>query len=130
MKIILFDGLCNLCNGSVKFIIKRDKLESFKFASLQSSVGKSLLKQYGINQERIDSIVYIKDERFLLRSDAVLNILKDLGSIWKTCYIFIVVPKFIRDFVYNAIAKSRYRIFGKRDSCLILMEDQRHRFLL
>lgn len=130
MKIILFDGLCNLCNGSVQFIIKRDRLEVFKFASLQSEIGQTLLKQYGIQNDKIDSIVYINDVRFFLRSSAVLNILKDLGGIWRLWYGFIIIPKFIRDFVYNTISKSRYKVFGKRDYCIIVMENQRHRFLL
>lgn len=129
VKIILFDGLCNLCNGSVQFLIKRDRLEVFKFASLQSEIGQNLLKQYGIQNDKIDSIVYIKDVRFFLSSSAVLNILKDLGGIWRLWYGFIIFPKFIRDFVYNAISKSRYKVFGKRDDCIIVMENQRHRFL-
>lgn len=129
MKIILFDGLCNLCNGSVRVIIKRDRLGVFKFASLQSEIGQTLLKQYGIQNDKTDTIVYINDVRFFLRSSAVLNILKDLGGIWKLWYGFIIIPKFIRDFVYNAISKSRYKVFGKRDDCVIIMENQRHRFL-
>ena len=129
VKIILFDGLCNLCNGSVNFIIKRDRMGAFKFASLQSEAGLSLLKQYGVTAEKIDSIVFIKEDRFFLRSSAVLNILKDLGGRWRFLYIFIIIPKFIRDFIYNVIAKSRYRVFGKRESCTIPSEANRNRFL-
>lgn len=129
MKIILFDGLCNLCSYSVRFLIKRDKREQFKFASIQSEVGRALLKQFNIQSDNA-SVVYIKDNRCLVRSTAVLNILKDLGSIWKTLYVFILVPRFFRDFIYNAIAKSRYKIFGKRKDCVITMENQQHRFLL
>ena len=129
VKIILFDGLCNLCNGSVNFIIKRDRLGAFKFASLQSEAGLSLLKQYGVTAEKIDSIVFIKEDRFFLRSSAVLNILKDLGGRWRFLYIFIIIPKFIRDFIYNVIAKSRYSVFGKREICTIPSEANRNRFL-
>lgn len=129
MKIILFDGLCNLCNGSVQFIIKRDRLEVFKFASLQSEIGQSLLKQYGIQNDKIDSIVYIKDDKCLICSSAVLNILKDLGGIWRLWYGFIIIPKCIRDSAYNAIAKSRYKVFGKRESCMIPSERTTNRFL-
>ncbi len=129
MKIILFDGLCNLCNGSVNFIIKRNKLGIFKFASLQSEIGQSLLKQLCIANETIDSIVYINDDRYFLRSAAVLNVLKDLGGKWKLLYIFIITPKFLRDLIYNAIAKSRYKVFGKRESCMVPSENIRNRFL-
>jgi len=129
VKIILFDGLCNLCNGSVRFIIKRDRLGVFKFASLQSEVGQSLLKQFCFHNKDTDSIVYIKDDKCLIRSSAVLNILKDLGGIWRLWYMFIIIPKFLRDFVYNAVAKSRYKIFGKRESCMIPSESTRSRFL-
>ncbi|RPH28434.1 MAG: thiol-disulfide oxidoreductase DCC family protein [Bacteroidales bacterium] len=129
VKIILFDGMCNLCNFSIRFIIKRDKRKLFKFASIQSEVGQSLLKQFNIQTENADSVVYIKDDRCFARSAAVLNILKDLGSVWKTFYVFIVIPKFLRDFIYNVIAKIRYRVFGKREKCMIPTDDIRNRFL-
>jgi len=118
MNIVLFDGLCNFCNSAVWFIIKRDRQERFKFAAIQSDVGQSYLKQYNIQSKRIDSIVYIKDNRCVIRSTAVLNILKDLGGLWTLSYVFIFVPRFFRDFVYNTVAKSRFMIFGKKDSCL------------
>jgi predicted DCC family thiol-disulfide oxidoreductase YuxK len=128
-KIILFDGVCNLCNWSVQFIIKRDKKAAFKFASIQSKVGQLLLKQKNINSQECDSIVYIKDERYFLRSSAVLEILKDIGGKWKLFYGFIAIPRFIRDSIYNLIAKSRYKLFGKRSECAVPSEALKNRFL-
>ena len=130
MKIILFDGLCNLCNGSVQFIIKRDKLGVFKFVSLQSEIGQTLLRQFCFSNKETDSIVYIKEDKCFIQSSAVLNILKDLGGIWRLWFMFMVIPKFLRDFIYIVIAKTRYRIFGKRKDCLFLLENHSDRFLV
>jgi predicted DCC family thiol-disulfide oxidoreductase YuxK len=127
--IILFDGVCNLCNGAVQFVIKRDKEAKFKFASLQSPAGQALLRQYNLPVDHFYSFVYIRKDQILQRSSAALYVLRDLGSIWKFMYGFIVVPKFIRDFVYNSIARYRYKLFGKRDSCMIPTLDLKKRFL-
>lgn len=127
--IILFDGVCNLCNSSVQFVIKRDKKSIFKFASLQSESGQALLKKFDLPADDFNSFVYIKGEQCYLRSTAVLKVAKELGGGWILLYGFIIVPKFIRDFFYNMIAKSRYRIFGKQDSCMIPTPELRSRFL-
>jgi predicted DCC family thiol-disulfide oxidoreductase YuxK len=117
--IILFDGICNLCNWSVEFVIKRDSKRKFKFFSLQSEAGKSLLNNFDRNSSGLDTIIYLKDDKRYIKSTAILHILKDIGGIWKLFYLGIIVPKFIRDFFYNLIAKYRYNIFGKRESCTI-----------
>ncbi len=127
--IILFDGVCNLCNGLVRFIIKRDKIGRFKFASLQSDFGRQWLQQIGKTNNEFDSVVLVKEKKYYLKSTGVLKILKDLGGVWKVFYIFMIVPRPIRDFVYDMIAKSRYRIFGKRDTCMIPTPDLKERFL-
>lgn len=129
MKIILFDGFCNLCCFSVQFIIKRDSESQFKFAPIQSIIGQELLSQYNISSLKVDSIIYLKDDRYFLRSSAVLNILKDLGGGWRLFYLLIVIPKFIRYFVYSVIARTRYKIFGKRDKCMVPDEKIKNRFL-
>jgi predicted DCC family thiol-disulfide oxidoreductase YuxK len=117
-NILLFDGFCNLCSRLVNFIIKRDKKAKFLFLSLQSASGQSLLKKFGLPTDDFDSVVYIRSDKYFLKSSAILYILKELGGIWKLFYIFIIIPNFIRDFIYKIIAKTRYKIFGRQDSCI------------
>jgi predicted DCC family thiol-disulfide oxidoreductase YuxK len=117
-SILLFDGFCNLCDSLVGFVIKHDRSKKIMFSSLQSDTGKSLLERSGLPMDYIKSVVYIKGSKYYTRSSAVLNILKDLGGGWSLFYGFIIVPVFIRDFLYNVIARIRYRIFGKKVSCL------------
>lgn len=128
-RILLFDGVCNLCNGIVQFTIKRDPHAKFKFASLQSESGQILLQQFGLPTNDFNSFVYIKGDNYFLKSSAGLHVLKDLGGPWKLLYAFIVVPKPIRDFVYNIIAKMRYKVFGKQETCMIPTSDLKQRFL-
>ena len=127
--ILLFDGVCNLCNGLVRFIIKRDPIGKFKFASLQSESGKRYLRKLGIAENEFESLVLIKGDKFYLKSTGALKILKDLGGFWSVFYILVWVPKSIRDFVYDGIAKSRYRLFGKRDTCMVPTPEMSSRFL-
>ncbi|MBN1649992.1 MAG: thiol-disulfide oxidoreductase DCC family protein [Bacteroidales bacterium] len=129
VRILLFDGVCNLCNGSVHFILKRDKQEKFKFAALQSESGQILLKKYNLSNIQFDSLVYILDENYYLKSDAVLRIFRTLGGFWKLMWIFHYLPRCFRDFIYDLIAKSRYRVFGKREECMIPTPSLKKRFL-
>ena len=117
-NILLFDGYCNLCSRLVNFIIKRDKKAKFLFVSLQSANGQSLLKKFGLPTDDFDSVVYIRSDKYFLKSSAILYILKELGGIWKLFYILIIIPNFIRDSIYKIIAKTRYKIFGRQDSCI------------
>lgn len=127
--IILFDGICNLCNNSVQFVIKHDKGNNFMFATLQSTTGQSLLLQYNLPQEGFNSFVLIKDEKVYLKSTAALNVAKNLNGPVKLLYGFIIVPAFIRNSVYNFIAKNRYKWFGKKESCMIPTPALQSRFL-
>ena len=127
--ILLFDGVCNLCNSVVKFTIKRDHKKKFKFAALQSDKGIALLKQFGLAADDFDSFVLIKGDKYYLRSSAGIMVLRELGGIWKLANIFIYLPESIRDSVYNLIAKSRYGIFGKQDTCMMPKEEIKNRFL-
>lgn len=127
-KILLFDGVCNLCSNLVLFIIKKDPKSQFKFTALQSEMGKLLLKKYILESNNLNTVVYIKGENYFLKSTAILNIVKDLGGYWKLFYVFILIPKFLRDFIYDLIAKSRYRIFGKKESCMIPSPEINQRF--
>ncbi|PKR83404.1 thiol-disulfide oxidoreductase DCC family protein [Heyndrickxia camelliae] len=126
--IILFDGICNFCNQSVQFVIKRDPSHIFHFASLQSDIGRNLLNEYGIN-ENVNSVVYITNGKAYVKSDAGLQIARRLNGFWKLLYIFYLVPTPIRDLVYDYIAKNRYKWFGKSDSCMIPSPEIKKRFL-
>jgi predicted DCC family thiol-disulfide oxidoreductase YuxK len=128
-QIILFDGHCNLCNGSVQFIIKRDSRRKFRFASLQSSFGKNQLHKFGLSANTLYSIVLIKNATYLQKSNAALEIARDLEGLWPVFYVFKIVPLFLRDWVYDIIAKNRYSWFGKKDSCMIPTQDLKSRFL-
>jgi predicted DCC family thiol-disulfide oxidoreductase YuxK len=127
-KIILFDGICNFCNGSVQFNIKRDPQAHFRFASLQSEVGKEMLTKYRIPED-INSFIFIDGERYYTKSSAALTVCKHLKGFWKLLYVFLLVPRPIRDIFYHLIAENRYKWFGKRESCMIPSEDIRKRFL-
>lgn len=127
--IILFDGVCNLCNGSVQFVLKRDRGGYFKYASLQSESGQELLKKYGLPTDDYNSFVLVEGERVYTQSTAALRVARKLDGAWKILYGFILLPAFIRDAVYGLIARNRYRIFGKRESCMLPQPEWKSRFL-
>ncbi|TMI81069.1 MAG: thiol-disulfide oxidoreductase DCC family protein [Bacteroidetes bacterium] len=127
--IILFDGVCNFCNGMVNFIIRQDKKNVFLFAALQSESGKKLLEQYHINWQRSDSFVVIENDKAYMKSNAALKLYAKLPWYWKWTQIFWIVPKFIRDWVYNVIARNRYKWFGKEDECMVPSVGVKERFL-
>lgn len=128
--ILLFDGVCNLCNASVQFILRRDKSKKFLFASLQSDVASKLLPTASKYTRELQSIVLFKDGKILDKSTAALHIAKDLSGAWPILYyLFICWPKSIRDAIYSFIAKRRYKWFGKQDSCSIPDESNQDRFL-
>lgn len=128
-KYILFDGVCNFCNASINFIIKRDKKGTFLFTPLQSDLGQKLMKQYDINPDKQDSIILIDSKKAYFKSDAALRISKELQGGWKYLRFFLVLPGFIRDFVYDIIARNRYKIFGKKEACMIPTPEERARFV-
>lgn len=127
--IVLFDGVCNFCNGSVNFVIERDAENYFKFAPLQSETGQQLLEKFGIDKTETDSVILIENERAFTHSTAALKIAGRLPGIWSWLYAFIVVPKPVRDFFYKLFAKNRYRLFGKQDACMMPTPEIRERFL-
>ena len=127
--IILFDGVCNFCNGSVNFIIERDKKSYFKFAPLQSEIGQKLLDEYKIDKTQTDSVVLIENGEAFVRTTAALRIARKLSGAWKLFYAFIIVPSFIRDVFYKLFAKYRYKMFGKTEACMMPTPELRARFL-
>lgn len=126
--IVLFDGVCNLCNGSVQFIIRRDAAGFFQFASLQGGAGQALMAKYRLEGE-MSSIVLIENDRVYLKSDAVLRICRHLKGGWRLLVIFRIVPRPLRNLVYDFIARNRYRWFGKQDTCMLPTPDIKNRFL-
>lgn len=127
--VILFDGVCNLCNGAVQFIIKRDKKKQFLFASLQSKAGTELLKTHELPLNDFNSFILVEGEKVYTRSTAALRVAKKLRGGWKLLYSLMIVPRFLRNFVYNIIAKNRYKWFGKRNECMVPTAELKERFL-
>lgn len=125
-KIILFDGVCNMCIWSIQFIIKRDASDVFRFASLQSEEGENLIKKHNLN---IDSIVLLQDGVVKRKSTAVLSILSHLHTIWRCLIIFYLIPYPIRDIIYDLIARGRYFLFGKRMKCMVPDDDINSKFI-
>ncbi|MES1198033.1 MAG: thiol-disulfide oxidoreductase DCC family protein [Chitinophagaceae bacterium] len=126
--VILFDGVCNLCNSSVQFILKRDKDQKFLFASLQSAYGQKLLQKFNLPADNFNSFILYQDEKIFSKSAGALKMFSQLKG-WKWVKIFWVFPKFIRDAVYNVVAKNRYRWFGKKEACWVPTPDLKARFL-
>ena len=127
MKVVIFDGVCNLCNTSVAFILRHDSRAVFHFASLQSTFAREILEKKGLLH--VDSIVYVDDETVYTYSDAVLQIAKELDGFYRYLYLLRFIPKVVRDFFYKLTARYRYRIFGKRESCMVPTDALRGRFL-
>ena len=128
-KIILFDGVCNLCSKSVQFILKRDKKNQFLFGSLQGNYGQEMLKKYQLPANEFNSFMLIEGDKLYTRSSGALLMLKHLGGWWGLLYVFIIVPKFIRDGIYNWISKNRYKWYGKMNECWLPKPEWKARFL-
>lgn len=127
--ILLFDGYCNLCNGCVKFVLKHEKNDLISFASLQSETGEKLLKQYNIDPNVTDSLVLIENGTASIKSSAALKLTKYMKGLYPLCMGFMIIPPFIRNWVYDFIAKHRYKWFGKSDTCMIPDKNIANRFL-
>jgi len=127
--IILFDGVCNFCNAGINFIINQDRKKVFRFAALQSEAGQKLLQQYNLPKEDFDSFVLIDEDSAYQSSTAGLRLYNKLSWYWKWTQVFWIVPKFIRDGVYNIIAKNRYKWFGKKESCMVPNQEIKDRFI-
>jgi predicted DCC family thiol-disulfide oxidoreductase YuxK len=127
--ILLFDGVCNLCNGLVTFILRNDPRHRFRFASLQSPAGQALLARHGLPTADLDTVVLIEGSRAFIRSTAVLRTARRMGYLWPLAFVFILIPRPLRDLVYKLIGKNRYRMFGRREACMLPTPDIRARFL-
>ncbi|MGG0414224.1 thiol-disulfide oxidoreductase DCC family protein [Peribacillus simplex] len=127
--IIMFDGICNLCNHWIHFVINRDPNGTFKFLSLQSELARSIIASHNLNNKQLDSIILINKEQIFTESTAILHILIKLTGPIKTLILLWIIPKLIRDKGYRFIAKNRYRWFGKKSSCMIPTQDIKNRFI-
>ncbi len=132
--IVLYDGVCGLCNHLVQFLLKRDNRDIFRYASLQSEFARNLLKRHGADPHDLDTVYLVKNygqpgESLLERSDGVLYMLDQLGGVWQLAVIGRVFPKKLRDAIYNMVARNRYRLFGKHESCMLPEPKHRARFL-
>lgn len=127
--IILFDGVCNLCNNAVDFIIKRDKKNRFKFSSLQDNSVRKLLNDSNLLEGYLDSIILIRGDEIFFKSRAALEISKKLSGIWPLLYTLILIPAFVRDPIYDWIARNRYKWFGKKSTCRIPSDEEKSRFI-
>lgn len=128
-QIILFDGMCHLCSGWVYFVSRRDPKGTFKFTPIQSEHGREILARLGLPEEGVEMMVYVEGERWYTKSSAFLRIVKGLRFPWPLLSVGIVIPRVIRDGVYDQIAAVRYRIFGKRAQCMVPDEELQSRFL-
>jgi len=127
--VIIFDGVCNLCNGLVKFIIKRDKKKRFRFAALQSDYVKTIENNYELSLADLNTVILIKNGKIYTKSSAVLLIAIGLGFPYSLAICFFIIPPFIRNYVYGFVAKNRYRWFGKLDTCIFPSGDLKGRFI-
>jgi predicted DCC family thiol-disulfide oxidoreductase YuxK len=128
-KILLFDGVCNLCNGSVLFVIKRDKKKQIRYAAIQSEQGKMLMEKYGIEEAYLGSLIFIDEGKVYLRSTGALRLCKYLNGLWPMLYLLVIIPPFIRNFFYNTISKYRYKLFGKYETCMVPTNELKSLFL-
>ena len=129
-KIILFDGVCNLCNSSVQFIIKHDKKDAFRFVALQSELGIEICNYIGVDQTKIESIIfYNPGVAYYYKSSAVIEIADDLGGFYSLLSIFKILPEKLRNYIYDYIAKNRYKWYGKKESCMIPTPELKSKFL-
>jgi len=127
--ILLFDGVCNLCSSSVQFVLKRNRNENVRFASLQSTFAQHELLRSDLPKDYLNSLVLLENGKTYVKSDAALRLTKHLSGLWKVGSVFLIIPRFIRDGVYDLVAKNRYRWFGKKDVCWIPEKRWQNRFL-
>lgn len=127
--LVLFDGVCNLCNASVQFIIEHDPEGKIMFASLQSERGQAILQHLGMKMDDFDTFIFIEKGVAYTRSTGILKEIRYFRGLWRFLYVFIVIPRPIRDFFYNIVARNRYRWFGKKNECWLPTPELKMRFL-
>ncbi|MEI8052393.1 MAG: DCC1-like thiol-disulfide oxidoreductase family protein [Bacteroidota bacterium] len=126
--VILFDGVCNLCNNAVRFVIKRDPKSIFRFASLQSDFGKKIIAENHLSEKAFSSFILLEKDKIYFKSTAALRVIKKLNGVAKLLYVFIILPAVIRNVVYDFIAANRYKWFGKLNDCMVPGKENMNRF--
>ena len=127
--LLLFDGVCNLCNSSVRFVIRYDRKHIIKFTPLQSDLGRSIGQKLGIEGDELQSIIYYKNGRYFRKSRALIEVLTDMGGIWTFARMFLIIPIKLADWMYDQVAHQRYKWFGKQDTCMVPSQDVLNRFV-
>ncbi len=127
--VLLFDGVCNLCNASVQWVLLHDRKGIFQFAALQSETGQNLLRKWGRPTHDFDSVVLVDGDRLLLHSDVPLEIVRRIGGAWQVLYVFKIIPRPLRDAVYRWVARNRFRWFGRRAECMLPRKEWKERFI-
>lgn len=127
--VILFDGVCNFCNSTVNMVIRNDKKALIKFAAMQTDIGRQLLQQYQLPVDDLKSFVFLENGKAYKKSTGALKVCRYLRGLWPLLYTFIIIPPFIRNALYDFIAKRRYKWFGVREQCMIPTPEVRARFL-
>jgi len=128
-RVVIFDGVCNFCNGTVMFIIKRDPEHKFLFVPMQNRAAQKLLRKFQLPEVGLDTFLLIEGDEYRVRTDAALTIAAELTWPWPLCKVFRIVPARFRDIFYKLFARNRYSLFGKRDVCMVPTSDIRSRFL-
>ena len=128
-RIVIFDGVCNLCNGAVNFIVKRDSAGKFLFTPMQSALAQELVEKYNVSNVGKDAFLLIKDDRTYIWTDAALEIASELDGHWHLCRAFKIIPRPICDWCYRQFARNRYTLFGRTDACVIPSAEIRSRFI-
>lgn len=128
-SIIFFDGVCNLCNASIDFVIQRDKDDQFLVGALQEDFSKKILSGFDVREDYLDSLVLLEKEKIYYKSTAALKIARQLSGLWPALYPLIFIPKFLRDPIYNWIGSNRYRWFGKKSTCRLPTPAEKAKFL-
>jgi predicted DCC family thiol-disulfide oxidoreductase YuxK len=128
-NLILFDGVCNLCSASVQFVIRHDSAAKFRFAAIQSEIGREIFQRHGLDPANLQTFVFITDGRIFLRSDAAIEVVARFGGAWKLLRVFSLVPRSVRDAIYSFIAQNRYRWFGRQEVCMTPTPEIKERFL-
>ncbi len=128
-SVILFDGVCNLCNGFVQFLIERDPKRRYRYASLQSETGQALMRSAGLPADEINTVVLMEEGTAYTHSDVALRVARHMGGLWPLATVLYIVPKFLRDAIYNWVARNRYRWFGKKEACMVPTPELKSLFL-
>jgi predicted DCC family thiol-disulfide oxidoreductase YuxK len=126
---LLFDGECNLCNHAVQFVIPRDPRDRYRFAALQSEYGRQILERYELSSAAINTVILIQNGKLYTKSTAALKLVRHLNRLWPTLYLLIIIPRFLRDPIYDWIARNRYKWFGRREFCMMPTPEMKSRFL-